>query len=188
MLSCTSAPSAAAPAQLRARAFGWAIAALILLAVGWSLWELVHRRWAEGAALAGIAMLGAASLWIRDRLPSAFGFLLTLAALVNAGGYVLTLWHQESSFDEAAHVFTTFALMAAAGWAVISLSSLAASRRLLFATILAAGFILGAAWELVEWGIGIIGSRRDTMIDLAMDAAGAIAAGAVTVWLAGARR
>lgn len=168
--------------------FSRALVAIVAVAAIWSVWELFHSRWAEAAALAGVSALSAAALRFRHRLASLFGLLLALAALVNAGGYVLTLWHQQSTFDEAAHFFTSFAGVAAIGWALAAKTSrFGSGLAMLFLSLLAIGLAIGAAWELFEWLIGIIGSRRDTLIDLAMDAAGTIAAGALSVWIAARR-
>jgi hypothetical protein len=91
---------------------------------------------------------------------------------VNAAGYLLTLWHDKTIFDEAVHLYTSFAVVAGIG-------RLAVGKRLLqgqlsrWWALLVVGIGLGLAWEVFEWAIGIIGSRRDTIIDLLMDTAGA---------------
>lgn len=117
-----------------------------------------------------------------------FGLLLALAALVNAAGYVLTLWHQDSAFDEATHFFTSFAVVAAIGWWLAGSTGLGSRRGSLFLSLLAIGLALGFLWEMFEWAAGIVGSLRDTLIDLAMDSAGSAAAGALSVWIAGKLR
>lgn len=101
--------------------------------------------------------------------------LLAGAALVNAAGYVLGLWHEETAFDEAVHLYTSFAVVAAIGrfapgrWAFWGSPPR-------WWTLIVLGAALGLAWEAFEWVIGIVGSRRDTLIDLLMDVAGAAAA------------
>ncbi len=108
--------------------------------------------------------------------------LLAGAVLVNSGGYLLTLWHEETVFDEAVHFYTSFAVVAGIG-------RVAAGRRVFagnaspWFVLLILGVVLGVLWELFEWAIGIIGSRRDTMIDLGMDVAGAALASALIAWL-----
>lgn len=170
------------------RAFKLSLATVATAAIGWAIWELLHARWAAGVALGGVAAIAASALYFRGRLPPFFGLLLALAALVNAGGYVLTLWHQESAFDEATHFVTSFAGLAAIGWALAGKSRFASRPAMLFLSLLAIGMALGALWEVLEWAIGIIGSFRDTLMDLAMDTVGIAAAGALSLWIASWRR
>lgn len=112
--------------------------------------------------------------------------LLAVAALINAAGYLLGLWHDETLFDELVHFYTSFAGIAAIGRLALAKEWLprAASRPL---ALLAIGLALGIAWEAFEYAIGIIGSRHDTLMDLAMDGAGALLATAlidrVSGWL-----
>lgn len=109
----------------------------------------------------------------------ALAFLVAAAAAVNAAGYVLGLWHDETIFDEVVHFFTSFALMAALGTALIRRGLAGAFTNRMFLTFGALGLLLGLLWEAVEWAIGIIGGRTDTLLDLAMDLAGAVAAAAL---------
>ena len=104
--------------------------------------------------------------------------LLATAAFINAAGYVLTLWHDETVFDEVVHFFTSFAAVAAIGRLALEMDwlSCTASR---WIGLLALGIVLGVAWEAVEYMIGIIGSKHDTLMDLLMDVAGALAATAL---------
>ena len=106
------------------------------------------------------------------RKPSFYAALLALAALVNLAGYLFSLWHEETIFDEAVHAFTSFALVAAIGRA-----RAARTRTLSVWAQLGIALVLGVAWEVFEWMVGMIGTMRDTAIDLAMDAAGGLAAG-----------
>ena len=101
--------------------------------------------------------------------------LLAFAAMVNGAGYLLTLWHDETVFDEMVHFYTSFAAVAAIGRLALGKGWLqtTASR---WTALLAAGIILGLGWEAFEYLVGIIGGRHDTLMDLAMDAAGAVLA------------
>lgn len=47
--------------------------------------------------------------------PAFYVALLAAALLVNAAGYLFALWHERTLFDEAAHLFTSFSLVAAIG-------------------------------------------------------------------------
>lgn len=109
-----------------------------------------------------------------------YAALLIAAALVNAAGYLLTLWHDETMFDEAVHFYTSFAVVAAIGRAALASNRLRRSGPR-WTALLVIGILLGLAWEAFEYMIGIIGSRQDTLMDLAMDLAGALlAAGLVS--------
>lgn len=98
--------------------------------------------------------------------------LLALAGLVNAAGYVLSLWHDETVFDELVHLFTTFAVTAALGKALATKRATRPSTRF-GVQLVGLALALGLLWEAFEWLIGMVGSRHDTLMDLAMDLAGA---------------
>ena len=49
----------------------------------------------------------------------------------------------------------------------------------------AIGLVLGIAWEIFEWAVGIINGWADTLVDIVMDVLGAVAAGLFCVWAAG---
>lgn len=104
--------------------------------------------------------------------------LVAAAVLVNAAGYLLTLWHEKTIFDEAVHFYTSFAVVAAIGRLALEKKWLrgTASR---WAALPVVGMVLGLAWEVFEDIIGIIGTRHDTLMDLAMDLAGAVLAAAL---------
>lgn len=126
----------------------------------------------------GLAVFGGVTLFFQRTLPSSIFLLLVLAASVNAAGYVIGLWHERTLFDESVHAFTTFAVMTAIAWvSQMSGRFAAASGFQILALTLFAGLVLGLLWEGFEWAIGIIGNRRDTLIDLAMDSLGAFVAG-----------
>ena len=81
-------------------------------------------------------------------------------------------------FDELVHAFTTFAGITALIWMATHNGRLldGASALSVVASALLAGLILGLVWEGFEWVIGIIGSQRDTVVDLAMACLGAVTA------------
>lgn len=110
------------------------------------------------------------------------GFLLMLAVAVNAGGYLLGLWHDETLFDEAVHAYTSFAVMAAVGTALVRRRLVRAFTNRIYLAFAAIGLLLGLLWEAVEWTMGIIGGRTDTLLDLSMDTVGALAAAALVSW------
>ncbi len=133
----------------------------------------------EGAVLLGLAVLSGIALYFQRALPSSIMLLLIMAATVNAAGYIVGLWHERTMFDEIVHAFTTFAGMTAVTWMATRDGRLLeeASAVSVVAAALVAGLVLGMVWEGFEWLIGIIGNQRDTLIDLAMDSLGAVAAG-----------
>lgn len=104
-----------------------------------------------------------------------YAALLIVAALVNAAGYLLNLWHEETVFDEVVHFYTSFAVVAAIGRAALAAGRLR-RRGSRWTALPLIGLVLGLAWEAFEYAIGIIGSRHDTLMDLAMDMAGALLA------------
>lgn len=170
--------------------FRWASQLALLVAALGALYLLAENRWSDAAALGAVALLGSIFIAARDRLPSLFTLLFVIAGLVNALGYVLTLWHEATPFDEIVHAFTSFTLCAAAGWLLLSRTKLLSGNqnaRLILA-VAAIGLVLGLLWEAFEWMIGIIGSPRDTIMDLVMDMVGAIAAGLFCAWAAGNSR
>lgn len=113
---------------------------------------------------------------------AALGALAAVASVV-FGLYELFFW-----FDEALHAYNFFALtllFAVYAHGVI----LAGGRRngfLLVLTIAVIGLGLGAAWEIAEFGYdhfiakpNVILPKLDTIIDMILDAAGALVAGLV---------
>ena len=110
-----------------------------------------------------------------------YTLLVALAVLLNAAGYLLSLWHEETGFDEAAHLVTSFAGMAALGRIAAATPAFGRSAPP-FWVFIGVGLLLGIAWEGVEWLLGIIGGLNDTILDLVMDSAGAAAAAALVGW------
>ena len=114
--------------------------------------------------------------------------IITIAILANIAGYLWDLYNQVWWFDDVLHAYSTFALtlpiaLLLSGVVLCS----AQTRRVLFVLVVASlGITLGVVWELAEWGYdqmvpenAILG-KRDTIIDLIMDAIGAVAAGIVS--------
>lgn len=168
---------------------GFLIASWIVLAVvaAGAAYLAFQARWFDALAMAGFVLLGVTFISTGDRLPRVFTFLFVVAALANTAGYVFDLWHGPVWFDEAVHAYTSFAGMAAIGWLLVRRTRLEESAhawRLVLAVI-AIGLVIGIAWEIFEWAIGIIGPWLDTRRDLVMDALGAVAAGLWCAWVAG---
>lgn len=103
------------------------------------------------------------------------------AAIVNALGYALSLYRLPW-FDEAVHGFTLFALTVLAAW--LLRGQLPSTRHAVafVAIVTVFGLGLGALWEIAEWVYDsfsagdTIRGKQDTMTDLVLDTAGALAA------------
>lgn len=156
------------------------LAVLATAAVGFA----VEGSWFRAAAVGALAVLGLTFIAVKNRLPSIFTLLFLLAGIVNMAGYLFDLWRSPLWFDEAVHGYTSFAIAAAIGWAMLARTALLAEAKgwkvTLSVTLI--GLVLGAAWEVFEWIIGIIGSPADTVIDMVMDVIGAILAGLFCAW------
>lgn len=156
--------------------FLWGCGLILLLAAVFMATATAAGRWLDGLVGVTISAIAGTAIAVRGRFPILLGFLIALAALANAAGYVFSLWHEDTVFDEAVHGFTSFAGMAGIGWA-IGRHRRVWSDALLFAAIIALGIAFGLLWEGFEWLVDMIGSRRDTLIDLAADTIGAVLAG-----------
>ncbi len=141
-------------------------------------------RWVDALVFAALIVLAILFMAAKTGLPRIFTALFLVACAVNASGYVFTLWHEETAFDESVHAYTSFTVAAAAGWYLVVRREVASDPLRQVAIITAIGLVLGLLWEVFEWAIGIIGSRRDTMIDVVMDTIGSVAAGAFCAWAA----
>lgn len=114
---------------------------------------------------------------------------LAAAWLANAAGYLFGLYPRFAWFDEAVHAYTTFALtLVLSLYLYGAVLTGARSHALLLVLVVASvGLALGALWEVGEWGFDqlvagdVIRGKRDTILDLVMDAGGALAAGWVAV-------
>lgn len=158
--------------------------AILAAALGLAAWNAASGQINDALVWCVIAAIAAGLWYFKAQLPPLHGFLIALAAAVNGAGYTMTLWHDETLFDEIVHGFTTFAGMAAIGWAMMrSGGKFERSRTALFWGMIGLGLVLGLVWEAFEYLIGIIGTPRDTIIDIVMDMIGASAAAVLSCWL-----
>ncbi len=163
-------------------------AALVLTAsvVAGALYLLGQGRTLDAVVLSGFVLLSIGfALW-QDRLPALFTFLFTVAAAINAAGYVFDLWVSPVWFDEAVHIFTPFVVVAALAWLLVRRDDAHPQRNgaVYFAKILFLGLLIGFAWEGFEYVATLIGDRRDTIMDLAMDAIGSLLAAVFCLYAA----
>ncbi|WP_052402578.1 hypothetical protein [Muricoccus aerilatus] len=111
-------------------------------------------------------------------------FLLLVLAAANAAGYLFDLYRQFWWFDRALHACTILALTL---WLAIFVCGRGLrgepGQKLLVVFMLACvGVALGALWEVAEWGFDqiapgdVIKGKHDTILDIVMDTAGAVAA------------
>ena len=103
------------------------------------------------------------------------------AALFNTAGYRWNLYRAVESFDEIAHVYSSFAVTLVAGQLLYARYSESFKNNFLLYlfTIMNTGIVIGVSWELFEWGVAILGDLNDTLSDLLLDSIGAAAAAAI---------
>lgn len=116
-----------------------------------------------------------------SQLPNLFDLLFVIASIVNAGGYVYGFFDTVRFYDDLAHLFTAFSGTMALGYLVFRSWAFEARRHVAVFIIATASFglALGALWEIFEYVTGLIDGQGDTIGDLAVDAVGALAGGAV---------
>ena len=118
--------------------------------------------------------------------------LVALGALAAVAGVVLNLYDRFHWYDEVVHAYNFFALaLLAAVYAYGAILTVAREHG--FVLVLAVtvfGLGLGALWEMLEFAYdhfivkpNAILPKRDTIIDMALDTAGALVAGLVCLWL-----
>ncbi len=127
--------------------------------------------------------LSFAHLLRSDRRPTVFDVLFALAALVGALGYAFDLFGEVVPYDEMTHAFTTFSVSLAFyflfyGGAVPERRAVA-----LGTSVFTLGVTVGAYWEIFEWFFVGHYTMADTIGDLLVDSAGALAAALVALAL-----
>ena len=149
-----------------------------------------------GAMLAGdwrrvffFAVFGGAAvvfMLLDEHLPALFDVLFVASAILSGTGWS---WDPEpwaNVYNEVNHFFTSFALTLSLGYlAFESVRALLRPHAIVFTMAVASfGVAIGAVWEIFEWAIGEIGTIDDTILDLALDTAGALLAGWMVAWAA----
>lgn len=137
----------------------------------------VRVGWQAAIILLGFLIASFIFVLKERELPTLFDLLFVIAALLNAGGWI-GLFYQPGPYDEITHAFTTFSITLALSFLVYQpmLSIFQSHRWLYILTIISFGIAIGALWEVFEWITATINSLDDTIVDLIMDAIGAIAA------------
>ncbi len=127
--------------------------------------------------------LSFAHLLRSERRPAVFDVVFALAALAGALGYVFDLFGEIVPYDELTHAFTTFSVSLAFyflfyGGAVPERRAIA-----LGSSVFTLGVTVGAYWEIFEWFFVGKYTMADTISDLLVDSAGALAAALVALVL-----
>ena len=127
--------------------------------------------------------LSFAHLLRSERRPALFDVVFALAALAGALGYAFDLFGEIVPYDELTHAFTTFAVSLAFyflfyGGAVPERRAVA-----LGSSVFTLGVTVGAYWEIFEWFFVGKYTMADTISDLLVDSAGALAAALVALVL-----
>jgi uncharacterized membrane protein YjdF len=161
-----------------------------ILLVAAVVYAAVERQWISAVELNLFLIAAFVFLQLRDPLPALFEFLFVVAALMNAGGYAFDWFGRIGPYDTIVHGFTPFAITLTFGFLLYRerLPAFEEKRWLFVITILSFGMAIGAAWEVVEWGIDLAfgtalqPSLNDTDVDLLADIAGALGAALLANW------
>jgi hypothetical protein len=165
----------------RFRAAAW-IGLLLMAAI--TVYALIRQSWINGAIFGCFVLAALVFMRARRRLPALFSLLFVIAALINGAGWAFNLWRAIPYYDSIVHVYTPFAVALAAGFLTYyDLRETFAEHLGLFMIAIASfGLALGAVWEVVEWVMGVIEPAGGVILDLIMDATGAVAAALLSVW------
>jgi uncharacterized membrane protein YjdF len=118
--------------------------------------------------------------------------LLVALGAANVAGYAFDLYRQFWWFDRVLHACTVLAVTL---WLALFVFGRVLRRErgrdfLIVLLIACVGIALGALWEVAEWGFNriapgdVIKGKHDTLVDILMDAAGAVLAGGLVLKLA----
>lgn len=120
-------------------------------------------------------------------------FLVIVAALANAAGYVFNLFSKIGWYDDVLHFYTSFALLLAIALLLYgrTLTGLRDGAFLFVLIVMLIGVGIGGLWEIGEFGYdhlisstNSIQGKTDTISDMVLDAVGALLAGIVAAGMA----
>jgi VanZ family protein len=127
--------------------------------------------------------LSFAHLLRSDRRPALFDVLFALAALVGAVGFAFGLFDEIVPYDELTHAFTTFSV-SLTFYFLFYRGAVPEGRAVALGTsVFTLGVTVGAYWEIFEWFFIGKYTMADTISDLLVDSAGALAAALVALAL-----
>ena len=115
-------------------------------------------NWSNAIGLALFLAAAIAFMVKDDRLPTLFDLLFSIAAVLNAGGWVWNWFEVIEHYDEIVHGFTIFALTLALSFVVYRpLMPIFRRHTLLYLVSIASfGVAIGGLWEICEWSAGKI--------------------------------
>lgn len=107
--------------------------------------------------------------------------LVVAAGLANAAGYAFDFYQRFAWFDRLLHAVTILAVTLWLALFVFGRAIRDDHRALIVLLVTSVGLAIGAVWEVAEWGfdqvVPVIKGKHDTVIDIAMDAAGGVSQG-----------
>lgn len=157
---------------------------VLRLALGVLLAALLVSGDATAALIVAVFLaLSFAHLLRSDRRPAVFDVSFALAGLAGALGYAFGLFDEVVPYDELTHAFTTFSVSLAFYFAFYG-GAVPERRAVALATsVFTLGVTVGAYWEIFEWFFVGHFTMADTISDLLVDSAGALAAAIVALAL-----
>lgn len=169
---------------------------MVVLLLAGVIVALVRGASANAVVLALFSTAAGFAIWLgrRSRLPQGVIALLTLAFIVNAGGWAWNLYVRVRWYDEVAHTYSGFVFALVTGMLVYGRmrEAFREHRAVLAFSVGAWGLALGALWELLEWLLRSLSEHaakrvgatlQDTLIDLACDGVGSLVGGALALHL-----
>ena len=117
--------------------------------------------------------------------------LLGVLSAANVAGYAFDLYHRFWWFDRVLHACT---ILAVTLWLTVRVFGPALNRQgghgiLIVLLVASVGIALGGLWEVAEWVFdqlapsNVIKGKHDTIVDILLDAAGALLAGVMALKL-----
>ena len=164
------------------RALSWAIR---LLLAGYVVERLVAGDWLGAGSLALFLVLSFAYLLREEGLPNVFDALVSIAAVLNAFGFVFHLYEKVPAYDNVAHACTIFAVTLVFYELVYHDALYETPRHILLLSVFSFGTAVGAVWEIIEWSVEVIFDIQvvfgldDTATDLITNSTAALLAALV---------
>lgn len=149
---------------------------------------VVSQRWGGVPTIGTFLILSLLFLTVKEHVPSLIGFLVVVAAIVNAGGWAWE-WFHLIWFDEFVHFFSSVAVTAALLCMAWNWGWLSHPEGIGRVVILAAavGLGLGILWEVFEATFVSL-TVVDTISDVILDVIGAAVGGWIADWAVEQRR
>lgn len=160
---------------------------LRILIAGFVVERLLAGNFVDATALSLFLLLSFGYLLRQEHLPNLFDVLVATSALLNAFGFVFSLYKEIPFYDNVAHALTIFAVTLAFFY-LIYRDSFDTTRGVVMATaVFTFGVTIGALWEVMEWtaelvlDANVVFGLDDTMTDLITNTVGALAAALIAL-------